>query len=295
MGANFAMVSPALPTGSAAPRAAVRAVLLSVVAPGVGHLYLGFPGRGAALFAALLGVGAAVLAAAFLVPPTFAGIVSLGVAGITATLGAYLSVIVDAARLARAGVTGESHPWYVQVAATAAVYLTVEIVLLCFPAIAALQPWRTFDGTAFGMEPTLRPGEIVIADMRYYAGHAPARGDVAVYRLDGEDAAAHVKRIVALAGDRIAFRGGLAVVNGVAAREPYAKYGDPSGPFNNTAETTVPAGSVFVAGDSRDNSLDSRDLARHGPVPVQNLTGRATEILSSPLPDRAGTWVGTAR
>ena len=54
------------------------------------------------------------------------------------------------------------------------------------------------------------------------------------------------------------------------------------------------ATSVFIAGDSRDNSVDSRDAA-HGPVPLDYLVGRATEILVTSLPDRAGLWVGAPR
>jgi len=118
---------------------------------------------------------------------------------------------------------------------------------------------------------------------------------VVVYRLPQDPETMYIKRIVAVAGDRIAVQGGRVFINGIAAREPYAKFGDPAARLNTFAEFTVPANSVFVAGDNRDNSTDSRDLAAHGAVPIENLAGRATEILMTSLPDRAGIWIGAPR
>ena len=153
----------------------------------------------------------------------------------------------------------------------------------------------TYDVASASMEPTLRRGETFIADTAYYNSNLPNRGDVVVYRLPKDPDTVAVKRIVALAGDRIAFRDGHAFIGGAPVLEPYAKSGSLDAPFSNLTELTVPANTVFVAGDNRDNSEDSRDLAGHGPVPVDQLLGRATEIVVSSFPDRAGRWIGTPR
>jgi signal peptidase I len=288
------MSSEVLTTRAPVRRSAVIAALLSAIAPGVGQFYAGRPWRGAAFFAAMLALEFALLAGALIIPPTFAGLLAFAAAAVTVTLGVYLYGIVDAVWLAR-NRGGAAYRWYVHVAAVAAAYLVFEVALLAVPAVRAYQPWRTFDVSSNSMEPTLRLGEIFIADTTWFDAAPPARGDVAVYRLPANPDTIYVKRIVALAGDRIAVRGGRVFINGVAAHEPYAKFGDPAARFNTFAEFTVPANTVFVAGDNRDNSVDSRDLAAHGPVPLENLVGRATDILMTSLPDRAGTFVGAPR
>jgi len=288
------MSSEVLTTRKAAPRSALIAALLSAVAPGVGQLYAGRPWRGAAFFIAMLAILGAILGGALLVPATFAGIAAFAVAAVTFALGVYLYGIVDAVLLAR-NRGGAVYHWYVNVAAVAAAYLIFEVVLLAVPGIRAYQPWRTFDVASASMEPTLRLGEIFIVDTTYFDANPPSRGDVVVYRLPQDPETMYIKRIVAVAGDRIAVQGGRVFINGIAAREPYAKFGDPAARLNTFAEFTVPANSVFVAGDNRDNSTDSRDLAAHGAVPIENLEGRATEILMTSLPDRAGIWIGAPR
>jgi signal peptidase I len=284
------MSSEVLTRRATGQRSVLIAGFLSAIAPGVGQLYGGRPWRGLIFFLALLIVEGAIFGAALLVPATFAAILALAVGAVTVTLGVYLYALVDAVWLAR-NRGGATYRWYVLVAAVAAVYLVIEVALLGVPTVRAYQPWRTFSVPSASMEPTLRVGEIFIADTTYYDMNPPARGDVVVYRLPADPDTVFVKRIVALPGDRIAFRAGRVFINGVAAREPYAKFGDPASPINTFAEVTVPADTVFVAGDNRDNSTDSR-VRTHGLVPSDNLLGRATDILMTPLPDRAGQWVG---
>jgi signal peptidase I len=286
--------SQTLTTRAARPRSVIVAALLSAVAPGVGQLYAGRPWRGVALFVALLAIAAAVVGVAFLIPASFAAVLAFAVGAVTVMLAAYLYVIVDAVWLARRG-SRTAYRWYVQVAAVAAVYLVLEVILVGLSIALPSPSWRKFDVTSASMEPTVRSGEMILVDASYFDANPPSRGDVVVYRLPKDPETVEVQRIVALGGDRIAFRNGRAFINGVAAHEPYARPGDPNASRNTVADILVPANTVFVAGDSRDSSIDSRDILGHGPVPLENLVGRATEILMTPLPDRAGVWVGTPR
>ena len=117
-----------------------------------------------------------------------------------------------------------------------------------------------------------------------YRSRQPSRGEVAVYVHPKQAGLHYIKRIVAVEGDRIAVKGGRAIVNGMAVEEPYVDAGASGGSFANVPETRVPAGHVFVLGDNRANSVDSRDTAAHGPVPVSNLIGRVTDIAFSRRP-----------
>ena len=118
------------------------------------------------------------------------------------------------------------------------------------------------------MERTLHPGDRVMVDKRAYGlrvpftlirltrGEAPARGDVVVFDAPG-DGTRLIKRLVAVGGDLLEVRGGHVFINGVRNDRKAAlelRYG--GGP--DLAPTVVPAGHVFVMGDFRGNSRDSR-------------------------------------
>lgn len=92
-----------------------------------------------------------------------------------------------------------------------------------------------------------------------------------------------IKRIIGMPGDHVACctAKGLLTVNGVAIHEPYVKPGDP--PSNRRFDITVPPGKVWVMGDNRSNSADSRfhddGTGRTGSVPERDVTGRAVAIV----------------
>jgi signal peptidase I len=151
---------------------------------------------------------------------------------------------------------------------------------------------RVFYAPSTSMEPLIREGERFVVATAYYASHEPQRGDVVVYTHPRKADLIFVKRIVALAGDRIAVAEGRAILNGAPVSEPYIAAGDTGFGYNNMPEKTVPAGTVFVLGDNRANSVDSRDND-HGPVPVGNLIGRASYIVWSNDLGRVLQWIGT--
>jgi signal peptidase I len=285
------MSSVTLPLEPARGRSRIVAGLLSLLAPGVGHLYAGHARRGIALFAAFIVLQPILIAAAYLLAPTFRALSLFAVAVIVTLFLLYLFIVIDAVRLAR---RGAGTRWYVWLGAIGVVWAFWYAVGLLNPAIKSLVPWQTFSVASTSMQPTLRIGEWLIADKGWFATHAPARGDVIIYRLPSDNTTIYIKRVVALGGDRIVFRDNRAVVNGVAADEPYADIGDPNSFFANTPEVTVPADHLFVAGDNRANSSDSR-VKLHGTVPVKNLVARATEIFMTDDWQRAGTWIGSAQ
>jgi len=149
---------------------------------------------------------------------------------------------------------------------------------------------RLVQASASSMEPLIRRGDRFLVDTTYYRSHPPSRGEVVLYVPPQGAGQESVKRVVAVGGDRVSVRNGIAIVNGALLDEPYADVGDPSASYNNTAATLVRQGRVFVLGDNRGNSEDSRTAA-HGPVPLGNIVGLATRIVWSNDVRRIGTSI----
>jgi signal peptidase I len=121
------------------------------------------------------------------------------------------------------------------------------------------------------MVPTLEVGERVLANKFVYRFTEPERRDIVVFdSIDEDDDQTLIKRVVGVAGDEIQVQGGVLYVNGEEQEEPYLNDADqPQGIYG---PTVVPEGHIFVMGDNRGNSADSRVF---GPLPLENLKGEA--------------------
>jgi len=155
------------------------------------------------------------------------------------------------------------------------VRLAVRIVV---PVLFAFSLWYLFTHVIrFGytisgsMEPTLEIGDYYVVRLHAYdARHRPRRGDIIVFAAADGDA--YVKRVVGLSGERFVVVGGNVLLNGRWLSEPYLKE-QPGG--GSPVAVTVPEDSVYVMGDNRNVSADSRD---DGPVPGDRIMGRVTRI-----------------
>ena len=131
------------------------------------------------------------------------------------------------------------------------------------------------------MIPTLEIGDRVLVNKFIYRFTEPKRGDIVVFQSVDNPEEDLIKRVVGLPGDRIAVRNGRLFVNGDPQKEPYTNKRLPDRSF--FAQTTVPKDHVFVMGDNRANSADSRVF---GPLPEENIEGEA--FLRFWPPDRIG-------
>jgi signal peptidase I len=120
------------------------------------------------------------------------------------------------------------------------------------------------------MVPTLMIGDRILANKFVYRVNEPQRGDVVVFDSVEDDDETLIKRVVGVAGDVIQVRNGSLLVNDEPQEEPYLNDELPS--YDSYGPTTVPQGHVFVMGDNRANSGDSRIF---GPVPLDNVKGEA--------------------
>lgn len=144
---------------------------------------------------------------------------------------------------------------------TAAVVGFLAVVL----AVLVFEP---FTVRSSSMTPTLLTGDQILAErLTPRFGHLE-RGDLVVFRAPATRALM-VKRVVALAGDRVGLADGRLVVNGHRRAEAYVDHASVDSVY--FGPEVVPAGSVFVMGDDRADSVDSRDF---GPVPLDRVLGR---------------------
>jgi signal peptidase I len=126
------------------------------------------------------------------------------------------------------------------------------------------------------MEPTLDVGDRVLVNKLSYRFHDVNRGDVVVFeRPPGASTGQNgevkdlIKRVIALGGDTIEAKEGNVYVNGEQIDEDYL---EPGTPTDNLPLTTIPEGQLFVMGDNRTNSEDSRIF---GPIDEDAIVGRA--------------------
>jgi signal peptidase I len=117
------------------------------------------------------------------------------------------------------------------------------------------------------MEPNLHTNMRLVVEKVSYRMHSPDRGDIVVLRVRPGDELL-IKRIIGLPGDEVAIHDGQVYVNGNALDEPYLNQNT----RGNLAPRVVPPLHVFVMGDNRRASNDSRSF---GPVHIDNIVGRA--------------------
>jgi signal peptidase I len=156
---------------------------------------------------------------------------------------------------------------------------TLVLTLIIFFVIQTFvaQPYRV---QQVSMERTLEPDQYVLVDKLTPRFDAYKRGDVIVFnpppnwvQAQGQP---YIKRVIGIGGDTVELKGGKVLINGTALLEPYVYQEDgnsqPTDALIGVAKWVIPQGQLFLMGDHRSNSADSREF---GPVDITAVIGRA--------------------
>jgi len=156
---------------------------------------------------------------------------------------------------------------------------TLVLTLIIFLVIQnfVAQPYKVQQQS---MEHTLEPEQYVLVDKLTPRLDDYKRGDIVVFNPPEDwaqpDGTPFIKRVIGIGDDVIEIHDGVVYVNGTALEEPYVyaeQPGDPPQPTTASQDRwVVPADELFLMGDHRANSADSRVF---GPVPIENIVGRA--------------------
>lgn len=149
---------------------------------------------------------------------------------------------------------------------------TLVMAVVLFVGINAVSARVRVDGTS--MLPTLKDGEFMLVNKLSYKFGDFHRGDIIVFDFPLNPDEELVKRVIGLPGDRVTVQGNQVYVNGQALNEPYIAQAP-----NYAGEWTVDPGYLFVLGDNRNNSNDSKDW---GYLPQKNVVGKAVLIYWPP-------------
>ena len=150
---------------------------------------------------------------------------------------------------------------------------TLVLTLIIFLVIQTFiaQPYQV---EQMSMENTLLPHQYVLVDKLTPRFDPYKRGDIVVFTPPGAAPGSipFIKRVIGLPGETVDLRNGHVSINGQEISEPYVYPGQTTEPLGGQDHWVVPANSLFVMGDHREQSSDSRVF---GPVPISNVIGRA--------------------
>ncbi len=125
------------------------------------------------------------------------------------------------------------------------------------------------------MEPRIHSGEFVLINTLAYRYGPIRRGDIVAFRHDSPTPQTYLKRVIGLPGERVSIDRGSVRIDGKLLAEGYVRFHD----GQSSADTLVPAGGLYVLGDNRANSDDSRDW---GILPARDVVGKAVVALWPP-------------
>ena len=252
-------------------RSIILSALTSLIVPPFGHVYVGRPLRGFVIF----GV-------------SFVALLITGWLGASTTLWSFyfaqslyvlvlIILSIDAGILAKQQKNYELrlyNKWYVYLPLLLIMLYVLNFVMFNRGLFFGFDNHRNISEN---MSPTLKTGDLIATDTRdYMQGIIPERKDIITFQYPKDPSTIYVKRVIGLPGEKILIKNGVVNINNKPVTEPYVPLSCKNKDYSQEMRAVeIPNDHVFVLGDNRDNSNDSRFW---GTLPIENITGKVTLI-----------------
>ena len=270
-------------------RKKIIALLLSIITPGLGQIYNGQLKKGVIFY--LAGFLLIFLLAMTGLQYQFYGAIALVLIAICWRLFIISDALFVAIKI-KERTLRPYNKWFIYlliaIFANVASLFTNDIVKTT---VLGVKAYKIPSGT---MEPSLLVGDHIVVNLKYFKTNRPQRGDVIVFKYPLDPNKDFIKRVIGIGGDRIEIKEKKVYINGQLFSDPHAHYqeGNPSSPFiqfrDNLGPIVVPKNALFVMGDNRDRSYDSRFW---GVVNLADVKGRVMYIYWSKNKNRIGLEV----
>jgi signal peptidase I len=258
-------------------RKPILALIFSLTTPGLGQIYNGQFRKG---FSYLVGFPLVYIVSSFLLVKFYGLILYLII-----LVGFFIFIVIDAVRGAKRMKEMELKPfnkWYIYLI----IFLMSNVAVIPLLGSAIRNNIiQAYEIPSSAMEPTLLVGDCLIADRRIYKSQKPQRGDIIIFEFPKDPSKNFIKRVVGLEGEKVEIIDNKIYINDKLLDDRWGHFTKGLHPLDTFGPVIVLKESLFVLGDNRNNSQDSRFW---GFVNVEKVRGKAIYLYWAKNKSRIG-------